>query len=159
MLPRRLHRAYLVKLALWGVGSVTASHGIAIQCAQSISAAPSQTHWMVAMRKTPAVKNHNIADRINTTFNDLERNGRITAEKAFELGKLLLEAKVQQQHGDWLIWLETNCPRLVRQAPIFINLYRHRAKLKVTADSSPFGLFRLLGSIDPDAPPGIGPST
>jgi hypothetical protein len=119
---------------------------------------------MVAMPETPAVKNQNIADssiadRINTTFNDLERNGRITVEKAFELGKLLLEAKVQQQHGDRLIWLETNCPRLVRQAPIFINLYRHRAKLKVTAGSSPFGLFRLLGSIDPDAPPEIGKNT
>jgi hypothetical protein len=125
-------------------------------CATSI-------HWMAHMKKTPAAKKQKLADRINTAFDDFKSHGRITVDKAIKLGGLLVEAKAKRtQHGDWLIWLRTNCPRLVRQAPGFMRLYRHRDKFKVTAGSSISRLLstlRCLGSIDPDAQPEIVKNT
>lgn len=59
------------------------------------------------------------ADRIN----DLHRQAEVWRDKTIadagqacrcviECGLLLMKAKKQCKHGDWLVWLESNCPRI-----------------------------------------------
>jgi hypothetical protein len=91
-------------------------------------------------------KQKKIADRINTAFDDFERSGRITVEKAIEIGGLLRRAKSELQRGEYGPWLKADCPRLVRQAPHFMQLYDHRAEIKVDAGSSISKILRSLRS-------------
>ena len=48
-------------------------------------------------------------------------------DAAYEAGTLLIEAKAQVKHGEWLNWLEVNCPAVaVRTAQQYMALVNNR---------------------------------
>lgn len=50
-------------------------------------------------------------------------------EHAQHAGELLIEAKAQLQHGDWLPWLEANCHLSVRVAQMYMRIAREWPRL------------------------------
>jgi hypothetical protein len=57
-------------------------------------------------------------------------------EYGMAAGDLLIEAKAQLKHGEWLPWLEANCGLSERSAQVYMRLARNREKVKsaVAAD-------------------------
>ncbi len=50
-------------------------------------------------------------------------------EHAKHAGELLIEAKLQLQHGEWLPWLEANCHLSVRMAQMYMRIAREWPRL------------------------------
>jgi Protein of unknown function (DUF3102) len=48
---------------------------------------------------------------------------------AIRAGQLLIEAKAQVRHGEWLPWLQANCPLGEREARNYMRLARNRQRV------------------------------
>jgi hypothetical protein len=61
-------------------------------------------------------------------------------EHAVNAGRLLIEAKAQLEHGQWLPWLQQHCQMSERSAQVYMRLARRVAEIKAnpqaTADLS-----------------------
>ena len=53
---------------------------------------------------------------------------KMTIEKAIRIGELLVQAKAELEHGQWLPWLNNNVPFGVTTAWRYAACYEHRAK-------------------------------
>jgi hypothetical protein len=51
-------------------------------------------------------------------------------EHAITAGELLLEAKSQVAHGEWLSWLEDNCAMGLRTAQLYMQLAKHKREIR-----------------------------
>jgi hypothetical protein len=75
---------------------------------------------------------------------------RRTLQHAMAAGDLLLEAKAQLRHGEWLPWLEAHCQIPERTARLYMRIARNRAELEHqngnVADLSVRGAVALLAS-------------
>ena len=58
-----------------------------------------------------------------------EDDFRSAVAHAIQAGELLIEAKAQVAHGEWLPWLEANCPLSERQARNYMRLARNRQRV------------------------------
>jgi hypothetical protein len=56
-----------------------------------------------------------LSKKINAAHSNSISAFRTTIDRAIECGHLLNEAKSQVKHGDWLAWLEKNCPSIHRK--------------------------------------------
>jgi Protein of unknown function (DUF3102) len=69
-------------------------------------------------------------------------------EHAINAGRLLIEAKEQLKHGQWLPWLEEHCAMSERSAQLYMRLARHAPELEANpqrvADLSVRGAAELL---------------
>ena len=64
---------------------------------------------------------------IKTTYAAFLEVSKRSIEHALALGDLLSAAKEKVKHGDWLRWLERECPSISeRHARNFMALARHR---------------------------------
>jgi hypothetical protein len=72
---------------------------------------------------------------------------------AIEAGELLIEAKAQLKHGQWLPWLGEHCAMSDRTARLYMRLARNRAAIErngSVADLSLRGAVELLTPVEPD---------
>jgi len=64
-----------------------------------------------------------LPSRINAAHAACEKAVRSGLEHAITAGQLLAEAKAKQHHGEWVEWLETNCPDVsVRTAQRYMQI-------------------------------------
>ena len=70
-----------------------------------------------------------LAARINTEHERVEGALREGLAHAIEAGGLLLEAKRQIGHGDWLAWLREHCGMSERSAQAYMRAAREYPKL------------------------------
>jgi len=63
-----------------------------------------------------------IAERIKAEHHAAVVAAGTAIEHAIACGQLLIEAKAQVQHGEWLPWLEANCELSARQAQKYMRL-------------------------------------
>ncbi len=79
---------------------------------------------------------------------DLEAAFKREARGPIEIGGLLLEAKEQLSHGQWLIWLNSNFPHSVSTCENYINAAKFAAKFPtvVNLKVSPTGFYALAKS-------------
>jgi hypothetical protein len=63
---------------------------------------------------------------------------------AIRAGELLIEAKTQVEHGEWLPWLEANFPGSVRSAQGYMRIARNRAKYATVAHLGVGGALKQL---------------
>ena len=63
-----------------------------------------------------------LAERINAEHAASEDHAKSAIEHALQCGQLLIEAKAQVKHGQWLPWLEANCTVKERQARNYMRL-------------------------------------
>lgn len=78
----------------------------------------------------------NLAERINAAHAAAHSAARSAIEHASGCGRLLLEAKAQLAHGEWLPWIEANLSFGSRQAQKYIRLHRYAAELpNATSDA------------------------
>jgi hypothetical protein len=84
----------------------------------------------------PGIGDNSLADlaaRINAEHEAVCGALKRGLEHAIAAGKLLIEAKAQFDHGDWLRWLrDEHCPCRVpeRTAQVYMRLARHAEELK-----------------------------
>jgi N6-adenosine-specific RNA methylase IME4 len=71
-----------------------------------------------------------IAARIRIEHQAVAASLKRSIEHAIAAGELLLEAKEQIPHGDWLPWLEKHCGVTARSAQGYMKLARNRAELE-----------------------------
>jgi len=64
----------------------------------------------------------------HAAYVDAARKG---VEHAMAAGDLLLEAKAQLGHGQWLLWLRKHCGLSVRSAQLYMRLARNRSEIEV----------------------------
>jgi hypothetical protein len=75
----------------------------------------------------PAVPSNDLsvlASQINSEHDEVVKAVVHGADHAIRAGKLLLEAKIAVQHGDWSEWLATNCRVSERSAQLYMQLAR-----------------------------------
>ncbi len=63
-----------------------------------------------------------LADEINKAHRRCEQSVRMTLDYAVEVGRLLIEAKAQCDHGEWLPWVENHCECDVRSVQRYMKL-------------------------------------
>jgi hypothetical protein len=78
--------------------------------------------WWVAVMSAPAL---NLAERIEGAHKSATSFARNALEFAALCGELLLEAKEQVGHGNWLAWVEANLSFGDRQARKYMRLAQH----------------------------------
>src|SRR5687767_3261346 len=65
-----------------------------------------------------------LAAQINEAHSACERSNRESVMHALRAGALLIEAKSQVKHGEWLPWVRANFAGSVRLAQIYMRLAR-----------------------------------
>jgi hypothetical protein len=78
-----------------------------------------------------------LAGSINEHLLQAEAATRRGLEHAIAAGLLLTEAKDLVEHGEWLPWLQANCPHISpRQAQTYMRLARHRGRLDAVKNAA-----------------------
>jgi hypothetical protein len=72
-------------------------------------------------------------------------------EHAINAGRLLIEAKAQLKHGQWLPWLAEHCEVSERTASLYMRLARHAPELE--AKAQPVADLTVRGALELLAPP------
>ncbi len=76
-----------------------------------------------------------LAARINAEHEAARGAFKKGFEHALNAGELLLQAKAQVEHGQWLPWLESNCNVSQRSAQLYMRVARERPKLEAKSAS------------------------
>jgi hypothetical protein len=91
-----------------------------------------------------------LAARINEAHVSTVQGLKTVTYRAIEVGELLLDAKAQVPHGEWLIWLGANTELSDRVAQNYMRVAKHKDWLANTNFPSYLGLgvdaaLQLLG--------------
>lgn len=70
-----------------------------------------------------------LASAIAVEHQLVELHANSAVQHALRCGELLLQAKAQLQHGEWLGWLRDNCHVGTREAQRYMRLAREVPKL------------------------------
>jgi hypothetical protein len=107
-----------------------------------------------------AVNLADLALRIRAAHDGVQAAARISIEHALTAGDLLIQAKKQLKHGQWLPWLEQHCKISDRTAQRYIQLARHRSLLEANpssvADLTLQGALELISAPRTSAGPSEG---
>jgi Protein of unknown function (DUF3102) len=77
-----------------------------------------------------------LASAINAAHDRAFRSAKSAVGAAVECGELLLQAKAQIEHGEWLFWLQANTHISIRQSQKYMRLARAAAAgVKYDSDS------------------------
>jgi hypothetical protein len=74
-----------------------------------------------------------LAARVHAEHQSCETALRSALKHAMTAGDLLLEAKAQVKHGEWLPWLKEQCSMSDRMAQRYIRLAQNRAAIEANA--------------------------
>src|SRR5262249_33551007 len=89
-----------------------------------------------------------LAQRIHAGYAEIEAAGRCFLERVRDVGRLLLAAKAQLLHGQWLPWIEAHCPFAERTARLYMAVADRwedvEANRQRVADMSLRGVVQLL---------------
>jgi hypothetical protein len=80
--------------------------------------------------KTKLVPLATIAAQINEAHANAVEAAQDAITRAFEVGRLLTEAKAIVRHGEWGDWIEKSCNCGVRQAQKYMRAYENRAQIE-----------------------------
>jgi hypothetical protein len=94
------------------------------------SAIPTPAAIPPAAAATPPATLLDLAEQINVSHQEAVRAASSAVEHAIETGRLLALAKSRVPHGEWLLWLKTNCKFKPRTAQKYIETARVRDELK-----------------------------
>jgi N6-adenosine-specific RNA methylase IME4 len=72
----------------------------------------------------------NIAARIKAEHEAVAASAKRCMEHAIAAGELLIQAKDQMPHGQWLPWLEKHCGVTTRSAQNYMKLAKHRTEIE-----------------------------
>jgi hypothetical protein len=86
-----------------------------------------------------------LAVEIRREHEAAEAASKSSVEHAIAAGSLLIEAKEQVKHGEWLPWLAANCSVPDRTARLYMRLARNRAEIE--AKSATVADLTLRGAI------------
>src|SRR5262245_54946552 len=70
------------------------------------------------------------AQEIVKLHRELLSSLKMTIEKAIRIGELLIQAKAEMKHGQWLPWLKNNVPFTTVTAQSYMRCFDHKAELK-----------------------------
>jgi len=91
-----------------------------------------------------------IAEELRSEVDAAEADYQSAVQHAIRAGELLVEAKAQVKHGEWLPWLEANFPGSERSAQTYMRLARKSATV---ADLPTIGVaVAALAPPKPDQP-------
>jgi Protein of unknown function (DUF3102) len=76
-----------------------------------------------------------LAARIRSEHEACGQALKASVEHAMSAGDLLIEAKAQLQHGQWLPWLKDNCGLSPRMAQNYMRLADHRAEIEAKCET------------------------
>jgi hypothetical protein len=94
-----------------------------------------------------------LATKINSEHRLVRSAAGHMLKHALAAGDLLIEAKEQLPHGEWLPWFESNCPDISpRTAQVYMQLARNRFAIEANAQSAAHlslaGALKLLAAED-----------
>jgi Protein of unknown function (DUF3102) len=90
-----------------------------------------------------------LAARIRITHAAVGHAMKSAVENAMATGDLLLEAKEQLDHGQWMPWLREHCQVAERTARLYMRLAKNRAVIELAGDTANLtlnGAARLLAA-------------
>jgi len=90
-----------------------------------------------------------LADEVNMLHAQAESHAVSAVELAARCGQKLIEAKAACAHGEWLPWLESNCPAIPQRRA---QKYMALTKYAVTADLESDDTKKLISKIWGNAP-------
>ena len=102
----------------------------------------------IVLHSTPALST--IAVEIRREVEAAEASYQDALGHALRVGELLIEAKGEVQHGQWLPWLEANFPGSIRSAQCYMRLARNRDEYATVAHLGIKGALKELAAGDAD---------
>jgi hypothetical protein len=109
-----------------------------------VSAVPDRRHGTELAR---------LASEIRTEVEQADQAWQNAVGHAVRAGELLLEAKSQVKHGDWLPWLEANFSGSTRTAQGYMRLARRAEDAQELAHLGVEGALKQLAAPKPEADP------
>jgi hypothetical protein len=91
----------------------------------AIKAPPAPTQ-LPAVRPSPA----DLAKRINEKYSEMVSTFRTGVQRAIEIGELLEQAKDRVGHGNFEVWLSTNCQLSFSTARRYMKLAEQRKQIE-----------------------------
>jgi hypothetical protein len=96
-----------------------------MEIAMDAKAPPAPTQ-LPAVRPSPA----DLAKRINEKYSEMVSTFRTGVQRAIEIGELLEQAKDRVGHGNFEVWLSTNCQLSFSTARRYMKLAEDRPKIE-----------------------------
>jgi hypothetical protein len=87
-----------------------------------------------------------LAARIKTEHKATSDALNSSVEHSIKAGELLLEAKAQLKHGQWLPWLKDHCQISERTARLYMRVAKNKTEIGNVADLTVRGAVALLAS-------------
>ena len=95
-----------------------------------------------------------LGDAIETAHQAARGAARTALDQALRCGALLLAAKAQVDHGNWLPWLQAHTTVTPRQSQVYMRLARHRDALTQCEPASHLTLTGALATLTGPPAPG-----
>ncbi len=111
---------------------------------------------MTALERVPTRDLTTLAAEIRREHEKAEADYQSAFAHAIRAGALLIEAKAQVKHGEWLPWLKANFPGSVRSAQGYMRLAEHAPECATVAHSGIKGALKQLAApevTEPEAQP------
>jgi hypothetical protein len=86
----------------------------------------------------------NIPAEINRLHSEILAAARTTIQKAIRIGELLVEAKQNAGHGNWLPWIKADLEFSERTATNYMRVYENRDRLKSANVADLTGAYVLI---------------
>jgi hypothetical protein len=96
-----------------------------------------------------------LAARIRTEHNGAQAAVKRGIEHVIAAGELLIEAKAQLKHGQWLPWLEEHCGLSDRTASRYMRVARNKDKLGENGHVSDLSLRGAVDALTAHIPPDV----
>jgi phage N-6-adenine-methyltransferase len=101
---------------------------------------------------------HDIAQAIEHEHQATMGAFRTTLDHAIRCGELLIQAKAQVPHGQWLLWIKSNLTLKLRQCQVYMRIAEKREAINAqsTAHLTIDGALALIAETRQAHPPGFG---
>jgi hypothetical protein len=96
---------------------------------------PKPVHRGTGRRNAPTLPE--LADRVNRLHDELRLTFETAIRKAWEIGQALQEAKQRLGHGDWLPWVQNNCPFSHDKATKYMKIFQENSDLEGLLEKVP----------------------
>lgn len=93
-----------------------------------------------------------LAARIRAAHDGARAAAKRSVEHAIAAGELLIEAKAQLKHGQWLPWLRDHCDMSDRTARAYMRVARNKDKLGEIGNVADLSLRGAIGALSAHVP-------
>lgn len=87
--------------------------------------------------------------QINSTHAQFQQVYKTSLTLAYQIGELLVQAKTEVGHGNWLRWVEDNCTFSERTSQVYMKVFHRWDIISKSAETADLSIHRALEMLAP----------